>query len=121
MKVLVDVNLSPAWAAVLAAHHVEAVHWTSVGDPRAADAELMAYARDPRAAGENPQPPPRNGMCMRKHLHGARRRRDEGRPVARKRQLVRVQEIRQSALKIPQRLPPKRKLAKIGQVARRRS
>jgi predicted nuclease of predicted toxin-antitoxin system len=46
VKVLVDVNLSPAWAAVLAAHHIEAVHWTSVGDPRAADAELMGYARD---------------------------------------------------------------------------
>jgi predicted nuclease of predicted toxin-antitoxin system len=46
VKVLVDVNLSPGWAAVLAAHHIEAVHWTSVGDPRATDAELMGYARD---------------------------------------------------------------------------
>jgi hypothetical protein len=46
VKVLVDVNLSPAWVAVLAAHRIEAVHWTSVGDPRAADAELMCYARD---------------------------------------------------------------------------
>jgi predicted nuclease of predicted toxin-antitoxin system len=41
VKVLGDVNLSPAWAAVLAAHSIEAVHWTSVGDPRAADAELI--------------------------------------------------------------------------------
>jgi predicted nuclease of predicted toxin-antitoxin system len=46
VKVLVDVNLSPAWTDVLANHHIEAVHWTSVGDPRAADAELMRYARD---------------------------------------------------------------------------
>lgn len=46
MKVLVDVNLSPAWTGVLADHHIEAVHWTSVGDPRAADAELMRYAKD---------------------------------------------------------------------------
>ena len=45
MKVLVDVNLSPAWTDVLANHHIEAVHWTSIGDPRAADAELMRYAR----------------------------------------------------------------------------
>jgi predicted nuclease of predicted toxin-antitoxin system len=41
MKVLVDVNLLPAWTDLLAEHHVEAMHWTSVGDPRAADAELM--------------------------------------------------------------------------------
>jgi predicted nuclease of predicted toxin-antitoxin system len=41
VKVLVDVNLPPAWTGVLAEHHIAAVHWTSVGDPRAADAELM--------------------------------------------------------------------------------
>jgi predicted nuclease of predicted toxin-antitoxin system len=46
VKVLVDVNLSPAWTNVLADHHIEAVHWTSVGDPRSADAEVMRYARD---------------------------------------------------------------------------
>lgn len=46
MKVLVDVNLSPGWTDVLAAHGIEAVHWTSVGAPRASDAELMGYARD---------------------------------------------------------------------------
>jgi predicted nuclease of predicted toxin-antitoxin system len=46
VRVLVDVNLSPAWVDVLANHQIEAVHWTSVGDPRAADAELMRYARD---------------------------------------------------------------------------
>jgi len=45
VKVLIDVNLSPAWAAVLAAHRIEAVHWTSVGDPRGSDAE-MRYARE---------------------------------------------------------------------------
>jgi predicted nuclease of predicted toxin-antitoxin system len=46
VKVLVDVNLSPAWTKVLADHHIEAVHWTLVGDPRSADAEVMRYARD---------------------------------------------------------------------------
>jgi predicted nuclease of predicted toxin-antitoxin system len=40
------VNLSPAWAAIFAAHRIEAVHWTSVGDPRASDEELMRYARE---------------------------------------------------------------------------
>jgi predicted nuclease of predicted toxin-antitoxin system len=46
VKVLVDVNLSPAWTGLLAEHHIEAAHWTSVGDPRAADSELMRYARE---------------------------------------------------------------------------
>ena len=46
MKILVDVNLPPAWVDVLARHGVEAVHWTQVGDPRAPDAALMAYARE---------------------------------------------------------------------------
>jgi predicted nuclease of predicted toxin-antitoxin system len=45
VKVLVDVNLTPAWTEVLADHRIEAVHWTSVGDPRASDPELMRYAR----------------------------------------------------------------------------
>jgi len=46
VKVLVDVNLSPAWTDLFAEHHIEAVHWISVGDPRAADTQLMRYARE---------------------------------------------------------------------------
>ena len=46
MKVLSDVNLPPAWAQVLAANRMDAVHWTAVGDPRAADDELTRYARE---------------------------------------------------------------------------
>ncbi|MGH7436265.1 MAG: DUF5615 family PIN-like protein [Polyangiaceae bacterium] len=46
IKLLVDVNLSPAWVGFFASRRVEAVHWTSVGDPRATDAELMRYARE---------------------------------------------------------------------------
>src|SRR5579864_2227086 len=48
MRVLVDVNLPPAWVALLVAHGIEAMHWTSVGDPRASDEELMRYARTNR-------------------------------------------------------------------------
>lgn len=44
MKLLVDMNLSPRWVEFLARNHFEALHWTNAGDPRAADAELMAYA-----------------------------------------------------------------------------
>ena len=46
IKVLVDVNLSPAWTEMLATKGIEAVHWTAVGDPRAPDDELLRYARE---------------------------------------------------------------------------
>ena len=44
MKLLVDMNLSPRWVQVLRANGVDAVHWTSVGNPTATDGEIMAYA-----------------------------------------------------------------------------
>lgn len=45
MKLLVDMNLSPDWVTVLAKEGWETIHWSSVGDPRAADSELMDWAR----------------------------------------------------------------------------
>jgi predicted nuclease of predicted toxin-antitoxin system len=45
MRLLVDMNLSPDWVAVLANAGWEAVHWSAVGNPRAEDPELMAWAR----------------------------------------------------------------------------
>ena len=44
LKVVVDMNLSPEWAATLTVAGWEAVHWSSVGDPAARDAEIMAWA-----------------------------------------------------------------------------
>jgi predicted nuclease of predicted toxin-antitoxin system len=44
VKILVDMNLSPDWVAVLARHAWSAVHWSAVGDPRAADRVLMDWA-----------------------------------------------------------------------------
>src|SRR5215217_4991971 len=46
MKILIDMNLSPDWVAVLAKHSIEAVHWSAVGDPRAHDSALMEWARE---------------------------------------------------------------------------
>ena len=46
MKLLVDMNLSPTWCAALSALGIEAVHWSAIGDPRARDSELMAWARE---------------------------------------------------------------------------
>jgi predicted nuclease of predicted toxin-antitoxin system len=45
MKVLVDMNLSPDWVAVLNEAGWETVHWSSVGNPRARDTAIMAWAR----------------------------------------------------------------------------
>ncbi|MBI1346496.1 hypothetical protein GC163_09420 [bacterium] len=44
MALLVDMNLSPDWVPFLRAAGYQAVHWSSVGDPKAKDHELMAWA-----------------------------------------------------------------------------
>lgn len=45
MKILIDMNLSPDWVEALAAENIESMHWSAVGDPRAADTEIIEYAR----------------------------------------------------------------------------
>lgn len=45
MKILIDMNLSPDWAEAFATENIEAVHWSTIGDPRAEDEEIMEYAR----------------------------------------------------------------------------
>jgi predicted nuclease of predicted toxin-antitoxin system len=45
MKLLVDMNLSPEWAVVLQQAGWETVHWSGIGNPRAADSEIMAWAK----------------------------------------------------------------------------
>ena len=44
MKLLIDMNLSPRWIDLLTRSQFEAVHWSSVGSPRALDQEIMTYA-----------------------------------------------------------------------------
>lgn len=46
MKILIDMNLSPDWAARFAESEIESIHWSTVGNPTAADPEIMQYARD---------------------------------------------------------------------------
>ena len=46
IKLVVDVSLPPAWVDVFAKHGWPAVHWSTVGDPRAKDREVMAWARE---------------------------------------------------------------------------
>lgn len=45
MKILIDMNLSPDWVGVFARHGIAAVHWSTVGNPRAEDSVLMSWAR----------------------------------------------------------------------------
>lgn len=44
MKLLVDMNLSPAWIPFLAAAEIEAVHWSSLGPANAPDHVILSYA-----------------------------------------------------------------------------
>ena len=44
MKIVIDMNLSPQWVSVLEAAGYEAVHWSTVGNPQAADQTIMAWA-----------------------------------------------------------------------------
>ena len=45
MKILIDMNLSPDWTEAFAAQNIESVHWSTVGDARAKDTEIIKYAR----------------------------------------------------------------------------
>lgn len=46
ISLIVDISLSPAWVDVLAKHGWSAVHWSTVGDLRAKDRTVMAWARE---------------------------------------------------------------------------
>lgn len=44
LRILIDMNLSPEWTEVLRSFGWEAAHWREVGDPRAPDSQIMAWA-----------------------------------------------------------------------------
>ena len=45
IKVIVDMNLPPRWVPVLKAEGWDAVHWSTIGTPGAADVDIMRYAK----------------------------------------------------------------------------
>ena len=45
MRLLLDMNLAPNWVGFLQEQGFEAVHWSTVGDPKASDATIMEWAR----------------------------------------------------------------------------
>jgi predicted nuclease of predicted toxin-antitoxin system len=44
IKILIDMNLSPSWIALLENAGWPAVHWSTVGDPKAPDRVIMDWA-----------------------------------------------------------------------------
>jgi predicted nuclease of predicted toxin-antitoxin system len=44
VQLVIDMNLSVEWVAELARHGWSAVHWSTVGDPRAEDSAVMGWA-----------------------------------------------------------------------------
>jgi predicted nuclease of predicted toxin-antitoxin system len=45
MKILIDMNLSPDWCQALNQVGLEAIHWSTVGNPTAPDKILMEWAK----------------------------------------------------------------------------
>jgi predicted nuclease of predicted toxin-antitoxin system len=45
MKLLIDINLSPAWVAVLEDAGYTVLHWSAVGSAKASDREILTWAK----------------------------------------------------------------------------
>jgi predicted nuclease of predicted toxin-antitoxin system len=46
MKILIDMGLPPAWQRTFEEHGFEARHWSEIGNPKAKDREILAWARE---------------------------------------------------------------------------
>jgi predicted nuclease of predicted toxin-antitoxin system len=46
MKIVIDMNLSPQWVAILLKAGHEVAHWSDIGSPRASDQEILAWAAE---------------------------------------------------------------------------
>ena len=66
MNLLLDMNLSPVLARLLYSHGHDVVHWSEVGDYRATDVTILAWAREQARV-----------LVLRHHLHLALKRRLE--------------------------------------------
>jgi len=45
MKILIDMNLPPAWVSVLKESGHTAIHWSNIGAPNAPDREILEWAK----------------------------------------------------------------------------
>jgi predicted nuclease of predicted toxin-antitoxin system len=50
ISIVIDMNLSPDWVERLSSAGYDAVHWSTVGDPRATDREIMRWAAEHQRA-----------------------------------------------------------------------
>jgi len=46
IQILIDMNLSPDWVAELFKHGWASKHWSTIGNPKASDQEIMNWARN---------------------------------------------------------------------------
>ena len=46
IQILIDMNLSPDWVDELSKHGWASTHWSTIGDPKATDHEIMDWARN---------------------------------------------------------------------------
>jgi predicted nuclease of predicted toxin-antitoxin system len=46
MDILIDMNLSPTWCEAFAKDGITAWHWSTIGDPKAPDTEIMQWAKE---------------------------------------------------------------------------
>lgn len=46
MKIVIDMCLPPLWVDYFKRSDIEASHWTQIGDVKAADREIFAWAKD---------------------------------------------------------------------------
>jgi predicted nuclease of predicted toxin-antitoxin system len=44
IRLVIDMNLSPAWVTELKNHSVDAIHWSEVGSATSPDTEIMTWA-----------------------------------------------------------------------------
>lgn len=49
VKLVIDMNLSPAWVTLLRQQGFEAWHWSAIGAPNAPDTAIMQWARENQA------------------------------------------------------------------------
>lgn len=45
MRILIDMNLSPDWVDVFEQNGIQAVHWSTVGDPGEIDRVILEWAK----------------------------------------------------------------------------
>lgn len=46
MKLVIDMGLSAEWRETFRIHGFEAKHWSEIGNPKAKDREILAWARE---------------------------------------------------------------------------